>query len=76
MSKIKILGKEFDEGDMVEVGYKHNGMTKLCIGYIKKINNKLAFFYKLSDFRLPLDNATVLLRKDIKRINKLVYERD
>lgn len=86
MSKIKILGKEFEAGDMVEVELKKFN-CKSQIGYVAyKMKEKkwsatgVDYIEKISlarDYNKRTGETwggLLIIESDIKSINKLVYE--
>ena len=89
MKKITILGKEFEEGDMVEVKYKVHDFVKVeMIGYIHRLDTadnvkylELAMRHTTDprDLDYDLSQSYYNAKKDvavrlITSINKLVYE--
>ena len=87
MNKIKILNKEFERGDIVEVQHRNSNFLEKEVGYLH-ISHKKTLWKRRKDFfhLTPLKHNDDLMQyhvpgiflseKDITSINKLVYERD
>ena len=81
-NKIKILDKEFEVGDMVELGVNEDtgifskNWSNAYLGYIKYFRKgKYDTEIWLRPDRKGICNDIVIGKKDITSIKKLVYER-